>query len=73
MDILKIAFTGSTLVGRQIMKAAASSNLKKVTRASAIALRALTVAVELGGKSPNIVFADADIDQAVKWASFGMY
>jgi aldehyde dehydrogenase (NAD+) len=48
MDIDKVAFTGSTAVGRQIMKAAASSNLKKVT-------------LELGGKSPNIVFDDADI------------
>merc|ERR1712169_46331 len=41
MDIDKVAFTGSTVVGRQILKAAASSNLKKVT-------------LELGGKSPNI-------------------
>lgn len=60
MDVDKIAFTGSTLVGRQIMKAAASSNLKKVT-------------LELGGKSPNIVFNDADIDQAVAWVNFGIY
>ena len=51
MDIDKVAFTGSTVVGRQIMKAAAASNLKKVT-------------LELGGKSPNIVFNDADIEQA---------
>jgi len=56
----KVAFTGSTLVGRSIMKAAANSNLKKVT-------------LELGGKSPNIVFNDADIDQAVKWAAFGIF
>lgn len=49
MDIDKIAFTGSTAVGRKILKAAADSNLKKVT-------------LELGGKSPNIVFNDADID-----------
>ncbi|KAI0010499.1 aldehyde dehydrogenase [Xylariaceae sp. FL0662B] len=60
MDIDKIAFTGSTLVGRQIMKAAASSNLKKVT-------------LELGGKSPNIVFNDADIEQAISWVNFGIY
>ena len=59
MDIDKVAFTGSTLVGRNIMKAAASTNLKKVT-------------LELGGKSPNIIFADADIDQAVGWATFGI-
>jgi len=60
MDIDKVAFTGSTLVGRTIMKAAASSNLKKVT-------------LELGGKSPNIVFADADIDNAISWVNFGIF
>ncbi|KAK8193038.1 aldehyde dehydrogenase, allergen Cla h 10 [Phyllosticta capitalensis] len=60
MDIDKVAFTGSTLVGRQILKAAAGSNLKKVT-------------LELGGKSPNIVFADADIDDAISWANFGIF
>ena len=58
MNIDKVAFTGSTIVGRSIMKAAANSNLKKVT-------------LELGGKSPNIVFKDANIDQAVSWAYFG--
>ncbi|PVH94475.1 aldehyde dehydrogenase [Periconia macrospinosa] len=60
MDIDKVAFTGSTLVGRQIMKAAAGSNLKKVT-------------LELGGKSPNIVFDDANIDNAISWVNFGIY
>ena len=60
MDVDKIAFTGSTIVGRSIMKAAASSNLKKVT-------------LELGGKSPNIVFNDADIEQAISWVNFGIY
>ena len=60
MDIDKVAFTGSTLVGRTIMQAAATSNLKKVT-------------LELGGKSPNIVFNDADVDQAVSWVNFGIY
>jgi aldehyde dehydrogenase (NAD+) len=60
MDIDKVAFTGSTVVGRQIMKAAAASNLKKVT-------------LELGGKSPNIVFDDADIEQAINWVNFGVY
>jgi len=60
MDIDKVAFTGSTIVGRQIMKAAASSNLKKVT-------------LELGGKSPNIVFDDADIDNAISWVNFGIF
>ncbi|KAI8630941.1 aldehyde dehydrogenase [Xylariaceae sp. FL1651] len=60
MDVDKVAFTGSTVVGRAIMKAAASSNLKKVT-------------LELGGKSPNIVFNDADIEQAISWVNFGIY
>ena len=60
MDVDKVAFTGSTVVGRQIMKAAAASNLKKVT-------------LELGGKSPNIVFDDADIEQAVSWVNFGIF
>lgn len=55
----KVAFTGSTSVGRSVMKAAASSNLKKVT-------------LELGGKSPNIIFNDANLEQAVKWAAFGI-
>lgn len=60
MDVDKIAFTGSTGVGRQIMKAAADSNLKKVT-------------LELGGKSPNIVFDDADIENTISWVNFGIF
>lgn len=56
----KVAFTGSSEVGKTVMKAAADSNLKNVT-------------LELGGKSPNIVFADADLDCAVKTASDGVY
>ncbi|KAE9386471.1 aldehyde dehydrogenase [Gymnopus androsaceus JB14] len=60
MKIEKVAFTGSTLVGRKIMEAAAKSNLKDVT-------------LELGGKSPNIIFDDADVDQAVNWAVHGIY
>lgn len=59
MKVDKVAFTGSTLVGRKIMEAAAKSNLKNVT-------------LELGGKSPNIIFDDADIEQAVNWAAFGI-
>ncbi|HLO84728.1 MAG TPA: aldehyde dehydrogenase family protein [Nostocaceae cyanobacterium] len=55
MDIDKVAFTGSTEVGHLIMEAAAKSNLKRVT-------------LELGGKSPNIIFADADIDAAIESA-----
>lgn len=60
MGVDKVAFTGSTAVGRQILKDAASSNLKKVT-------------LELGGKSPNIVFNDANIDQAVPWIHNGIF
>ncbi|KAH9823005.1 aldehyde dehydrogenase domain-containing protein [Melampsora americana] len=60
MKVGKIAFTGSTAVGKLIMKAAAESNLKDVT-------------LELGGKSPSIVFQDADLEQAVKWAAFGIF
>lgn len=54
MGVDKIAFTGSTAVGKQIVRDA-TSNLKKVT-------------LELGGKAPNILFADADIDKAVEAA-----
>jgi len=60
MKIGKVAFTGSTIVGRKVMEAAAKSNLKTVT-------------LELGGKSPNIIFDDADLDQAVNWASHGIF
>ncbi|KAG2110925.1 putative 1-pyrroline-5-carboxylate dehydrogenase [Suillus discolor] len=60
MIIDKVAFTGSTLTGRKIMEAAAKSNLKKIS-------------LELGGKSPSIIFDDADIDQAVKWAINGIF
>ncbi|CAO3592383.1 unnamed protein product [Absidia cylindrospora] len=60
LKVGKVAFTGSTLTGRHVMKAAAESNLKKVT-------------LELGGKSPNIIFDDADLDKAVKWAHFGIF
>lgn len=60
MDVDKVAFTGSTEVGKLIMQAAARSNLKRVT-------------LELGGKSPNIVFADADIDAAVAGAHFALF
>jgi acyl-CoA reductase-like NAD-dependent aldehyde dehydrogenase len=51
----KIAFTGSTAVGRQIVQASAG-NMKKVT-------------LELGGKSPNIIFPDADLDKAIEAAA----
>src|SRR5579862_964017 len=55
----KIAFTGSTAVGKEIMRGSADT-LKRVT-------------LELGGKSPNIVFADSDIDGAVKGAINGIF
>ncbi|XP_072271971.1 aldehyde dehydrogenase, mitochondrial [Pyxicephalus adspersus] len=60
MDIDKVAFTGSTEVGRLIQQAAGKSNLKKVT-------------LELGGKSPNIIFSDADLDWAVEQAHFALF
>jgi phenylacetaldehyde dehydrogenase len=58
-DVDKVAFTGSTEVGRLIVGAAAG-NLKKVS-------------LELGGKSPNVVFADADLDAAVIGAANGIF
>lgn len=60
MDVDKIGFTGSTVVGKKIMEAAAKSNLKKVS-------------LELGGKSPNVIFADADMESVMEelhWCSF---
>jgi len=56
----KIAFTGSTEVGKLIAKTAAETNLKRVS-------------LELGGKSPNIVFADADLARAVSGAFMGIF
>ena len=56
----KVAFTGSTEVGKLILKASAMSNLKKVT-------------LELGGKSPNVIFADADLKGAVGGAATGIF
>jgi aldehyde dehydrogenase (NAD+) len=60
MDVDKVAFTGSTEVGHLIMEAAARSNLKPVT-------------LELGGKSPNIIFEDVDLDEAVEGAHMGLF
>jgi len=59
-NINKVAFTGSTVVGQQIMQAAARTNLKRVT-------------LELGGKSPNLLFADADIELAATHAFFALF
>jgi aldehyde dehydrogenase (NAD+) len=55
----KIAFTGDTSTGRQIMKGS-SETLKRIT-------------LELGGKSPNIVFPDADLDAAIRGATTGIF
>ncbi|XP_077865119.1 aldehyde dehydrogenase, mitochondrial-like [Saccoglossus kowalevskii] len=60
MDVDKVAFTGSTEVGHIIQVAAGKSNLKKVT-------------LELGGKSPNIVFNDANIADAVEQSHFALF
>ncbi|CAK7211095.1 hypothetical protein SCUCBS95973_001014 [Sporothrix curviconia] len=59
MDVDKVAFTGPTATGRAILQVSAASNLKRVT-------------LELGGKSPNIVFADADLDRAAVWSAWGI-
>ncbi|HNH81641.1 MAG TPA: aldehyde dehydrogenase family protein, partial [Acidobacteriota bacterium] len=60
MDVDKVAFTGSTEVGKLVAEAAARSNLKRVS-------------LELGGKAPNVVFADADMDHAVEGALFAIF
>ncbi|CAF95646.1 unnamed protein product, partial [Tetraodon nigroviridis] len=60
VGIDKVAFTGSTKVGKLIQEAAGKSNLKRVT-------------LELGGKNPNIIFADADLDLAVEQAHQGVF
>ena len=59
MDVDKVAFTGSTEVGKLILDSA-KGNLKKVS-------------LELGGKSPNIIFADANLDAAIPGAAFSIF
>ncbi|GAA6224517.1 mitochondrial 10-formyltetrahydrofolate dehydrogenase [Lates japonicus] len=59
-DIRKLGFTGSTPIGKQIMKSCALSNLKKVS-------------LELGGKSPLIIFSDCDMDKAVRMGMSSVY
>ncbi len=59
-DVELIAFTGSTEVGRSVMRAASESNLKRV-------------ALECGGKSPQVVLADADLDGAAEAIAWGIY
>jgi len=60
MDVNKVAFTGSTEVGHLILQAAGKSNLKRVT-------------LELGGKSPNIILPDADLDMAVNLSHTALF
>jgi acyl-CoA reductase-like NAD-dependent aldehyde dehydrogenase len=60
MDIDKIAFTGSVRTARALMRASGESNLKRLT-------------LELGGKSPNIIFPDADLERAVRAAYWGIF
>jgi formyltetrahydrofolate dehydrogenase len=55
-DVRKLGFTGSTEIGQVIMRSCADSNLKKVS-------------LELGGKSPLIIFDDCDLDRAVRMVS----
>lgn len=59
LDVDRIAFTGSTITGREVIKASAG-NIKRLS-------------LELGGKSPDIIFADADLDKAVPGASMGVF
>jgi aldehyde dehydrogenase (NAD+) len=60
MDVDMVAFTGSAATGRKVMEAAAKSNLKKVT-------------LELGGKSPCIVFPDVDLDEAIEGTHIALF
>lgn len=58
-DVDKVAFTGGIVTGRKVMQAA-SSNIKGIS-------------LELGGKSPNVIFADADFETAVDYGLYGMF
>jgi len=60
IEVDVLVFTGSGATGRRLLEAAARSNLKRVY-------------LELGGKSPNIIFADADLDSAINGAVAGIY
>ncbi|KAK2763931.1 hypothetical protein FQN54_009550 [Arachnomyces sp. PD_36] len=59
MKIRKVSFTGSVITGRKVQEMAIKSNMKRVT-------------LELGGKSPAVIFDDANLDNAVKWAADSM-
>jgi aldehyde dehydrogenase (NAD+) len=60
MDVDKISFTGSICTARELMKASAESNLKRLS-------------LELGGKNPNIIFPDADMEDAIRSAFWGIF
>jgi len=60
LGIDKIAFTGSIQVGRRVMEAAAGSNLKRVS-------------LELGCKSPNVIFVNADLPEVIKGATWAIF
>lgn len=60
MDVDKISFTGSVRTARQLLKASADTNLKRLS-------------LELGGKNPNIIFPDCDFESAVEAAFWGIY
>jgi acyl-CoA reductase-like NAD-dependent aldehyde dehydrogenase len=60
MEVDKISFTGSIRTARALLKASSESNLKRLS-------------LELGGKSPNIIFPDADLDAAIKAAFWGIF
>jgi aldehyde dehydrogenase (NAD+) len=59
MDVQKISLTGSIATGRKVQDAATRSNLKRVT-------------LELGGKSPSIIFDDANLEKAIFWSKLGI-
>lgn len=59
MDVQKISLTGSIATGKKVQEAATRSNLKRVT-------------LELGGKSPSIIFDDANIESALFWSNLGI-
>jgi len=60
MDVDKISFTGSIRTARELLKASAESNLKRIS-------------LELGGKNPNIIFPDADMEGALRSAFWGIF
>ena len=59
-DIDKVAFTGSTMVGNEIMRNSHKNNLKRIT-------------LELGGKSPHVIMDDVNVPEAIQWAHIGLF